>query len=96
MRTVSPESALVVSETRTEQGMPCSSASAYSWVGRRRAHPSVALARAGVLQRAVRGRATLGDAEDGDHEGLIGVAERKIAAIAPPTILIRRFGKKNT
>ena len=54
----------------------------------------MALARAGAPQRAVRGCATLGDAEDGDDEGLIGVAERKIAAIAPPTILIRRFGKR--
>ena len=50
-------------------------------MSRRRAHPSVALPRAGALQRAVRGCAALGDAEDNDYEGLLGVAEREVAAI---------------
>ena len=41
----------------------------------------MALPRAGALQRAVRRCAALGDAEDNDYEGLLGVAEREVAAI---------------
>ena len=51
-------------------------------VGRCRAHPSVAQACAGALQRAVRGRAKLGDAKVGDDECLLGVAEREVAAVS--------------
>ena len=50
-------------------------------VGRRRAHPPAALLRAGALQRSVRRRAALGDAEDDDDEGLLGVAECEVAAV---------------
>ena len=47
----------------------------------RGAHPSLALARPGALHRSVRFRAAFGDAEDDDDEGLLGVAEGKVAAV---------------
>ena len=51
-------------------------------VSRRRAHPPVASPRAGALHWAILRRAAFGDAEDDGNGGLLGVAEREVAAIS--------------
>ena len=47
----------------------------------RGADPSLALARPSALHRPVSERAAFGDAEDGNDEGLLGVAESEITAV---------------